>query len=747
MRRAFGLALSLAALMLLSARAAQEAPPVPPPDEAEAPANPEPAAPAAREKAPPSKEVGRLIRVPLPITGNADTQVKRAVQKTLAELKPADSRPVLVFEFATIDNQSGQGSDFSRALALARYLSSRELSEVKTVAYIPQAVKGHAVLVAMACEEIIMGPEATIGRAGQDEPAEEAIDPTVRSGYSEIANRRRTVPAAVALAMLDKNVEVLKVETEVSPEFVLRSELDELKKNHAIQNQQPLNRPGEFAQFTGREARELGFVKYLADDRDALARALSLSTEMLRDDPSLAGQWRPVRIPLKGPITPQLAQRTQRMIDDQIREQDANFVCLWIDSPGGSLQGSLDLANYLADLNPAKVRTVAFVPAEARADAALIAMACDQLAMTPDAVLGGAGAVDLAPEEVLITRETVRDHLAPKKERNWSLIAALVDPDTRVFRYTHKLDGAVAYFCQSELDQQADPTAWTRGEEVTTPGRSLRVKGDTAHELGLSQNTVQDFAAVQQIYGIENELVVAEPGWAHFLVDWLADPTLAWLLLLIGGAALYAELQSPGIGIGGFVAGVCFLLYFWSKHLGGTADWLEVLLFAAGVACILLEMFVLPGTAIFGLGGGLLIITSLVLASQTFVVPHNDYQLAQLRDSLVGLIAVFAGVVVVAVLIRRYLPYTPFFNHVMLEPPSGAELEDISHREALVNLDHLLGHQGTTTTQLTPSGKARFGHELVDVIADGEVIAKGAQVTVVEVQGNRVVVRSAAGNV
>ena len=49
----------------------------------------------------------------------------------------------------------------------------------------------------------------------------------MRSGYREIANRRRTIPGEVALGMLDKNVEVLKVETEVSPEFVLRSELDE----------------------------------------------------------------------------------------------------------------------------------------------------------------------------------------------------------------------------------------------------------------------------------------------------------------------------------------------------------------------------------------------------------------------------------------------------------------------------------------------------------------------------------------
>jgi membrane-bound ClpP family serine protease len=697
---------------------------------------------AADNPAPAARQVGRLVRVPLPITGNADTQVKRAAQKALSEMRPDGARPVLVFEFASGANQTGQGSDFSRALALARYLSSRELAEAKTVAYIPNTLKGHAVLVAMACEEIIMAPEAQLGEAGIDEPAEEAIDPTVRSGYFEIANRRRTIPAQVALGMLDKNVEVLKVETEVSPEFVLRGELDDLKAKHTIQNQKVLNRPGAWARFTGREARELGFVKYLAADRAALAKALSLSPTMLDDDPSLSGDWRPVRIPLKGAITAGLVTRVQRMIDDQIRGQDANFICLWIDSPGGSLVDSMNLANYLAELDRSTVRTVAYVPAEARADAALVALACDQLVMNHDAILGGSGAADISGEEVLVAREMIRDRLGPRKSRTWSLVAALVDPDTRVFRYTHKRDGTTAYFCDAELSTQADPEAWTKGDEVSTPGRALRIKGDRAQELGLARDTVADFAGFKQIYGLDQELVLAEPGWADYLIDALAAPYVAMLLLLIGGAALYAELQAPGIGVGGFIAGICFLLYFWSKHLDGTAGWLEVLLFGAGVCCILLEMFVLPGTAIFGLGGGLLIIASLVLASQTFVLPHNDYQLAQLRDSLLGLIGVGAGIVVLAMLMRRYLPHAPFFSHVMLEPPSDAELEDLAHREALVDFEHLLGHQGVATTQLTPSGKARFGGQLVDVIADGEVIGRGSEVVVVEVQGNRVVVRS-----
>jgi len=92
-------------------------------------------------------------------------------------------------------------------------------------------------------------------------------DPTVRSGYSEIANRRRTIPAEVALAMLDKNLELLKVETEVSPEFVLKGDLETLKQKHTIQSQKVLSPPGQFALFTGSEARSEGFAKYLAADR------------------------------------------------------------------------------------------------------------------------------------------------------------------------------------------------------------------------------------------------------------------------------------------------------------------------------------------------------------------------------------------------------------------------------------------------------------------------------------------------
>ena len=45
-----------------------------------------------------------------------------------------------------------------------------------------------------------------------------------------------------------------------------------------------------------------------------------------------------------------------------------------------------------------------------------------------------------------------------------------------------------------------------------------------------------------------------------------------------------------------------------------------------------------------------------------------------------------------------------------------------------------------TTTKLVPSGKARFGDDIVEVISEGDFIPKDAQIVVSEVRGNRVLV-------
>jgi membrane-bound serine protease (ClpP class) len=81
------------------------------------------------------------------------------------------------------------------------------------------------------------------------------------------------------------------------------------------------------------------------------------------------------------------------------------------------------------------------------------------------------------------------------------------------------------------------------------------------------------------------------------------------------------------------------------------------------------------------------------------------------------------------------------FSNMVLTPPSIEEQSLISERESLARLDHLLGARGLSLTPLLPGGKARIGDELVDVLTDGEFVDRGQPVEVVEVRGNRIVVR------
>lgn len=689
------------------------------------------------------RRVGRTIKLRMPIDGKTYSRTRRFVRRALEDARENDLRLVLIFEFDVYADQEefGRGSEFGSAYELANFLSGPELNAATTVAYVPDSIQGHAALAILACDEIIMAPEAEIGVAGADE---QAINPALLSAYREIALRRKTIPVEVALALLDPAREVYEVETEVSREYVSAEGLDELKQRRTIESSRVLFPAGQAGRFTGTEGRRLGFVSYLASNPQEVARALELPPEAVEEDPSLGGDWRAVRVDLRGPIDAELSTQLQRLIQEEISINDVNFVCLWIDSPGGSPADAMQLANFLAfDLDPGSVRSVAYVPNEARSDAAIVALACDQVVIDPEAILGGSGAYDLSEEEIDQLRQSIRESLAPRKSRSWSLMVAMIDPNLDVFRYSRK--GDVEYFSEAELAEQANPDAWKQGERVTTPGEPLQVDGETAEEYRLATHTVDSFVGFKRLYGLENDPALLEPGWADFLIEALASPGVAILLLIIAGVAAYAELQSPGIGIGGFLATICFLLFFWSRYLGGTAGWLEALLFLAGVSFLLLEVFVLPGFGVFGLGGGALVLVSLILASQTFIVPHNEYQFAQLQRSLLVLAGAGVGIVAVALALRRWLPHAPIFNQMFLPPPTDEEAQMISRRESLVGFDDsLVGKRGVTTTQLTPSGKAKFGDQWVDVITDGLLIEPGVEIVVVEVHGNRVIVEPTA---
>jgi membrane-bound serine protease (ClpP class) len=746
-----------------------------------------PPAVEAKGGEPASKGAGNglaaLVRIKLPLVAGSDAGLKLAITRARDQLvqdarNQADGRrPTLVLEIvpATNTENNGAGSEFEPAYALARLLTSRDLSDVKTVAWLPRSIQGHGVLVAMACEEIVMASDAEIGGAGVDEPVEEGgPSETVIAAYRETAGTRLTIPAALAVGMIDSSVEVVQIESGEGLRFVLRDEVEDFRRDHEVIKEDVLKPAGALARFTGREGRQFGFVKYLAAEKKDVARALAVPAESLTEDRVMMAAWQAIVIDIKGEVTPQTASQFKTLVTNRV-SAGVNWVGVRIDSVGGDLPACLDIAATLASFDPNTVRTVAYVPVEARGGAAVIALACDQLVMHPTATLGAGPQAALAepaqppaagdmrqlppagggrrqrpqpPQaqdeavQLAAAVASIRDSLAARTERSWSLLAAMLDARIDLANYRNKATGEERVMSGEEAAALPDAVNWNRGAALAANNAPLALSGAQAAAASVAWHTVDNFDQLKRLYGIERVETV-EPNWALTLVQALASPGLATFLLFIGFIGLYIELKTPGVGVGGVISLLAFMLFFWANYLEGTAGSLEILMFVCGLVLLLLEVFVAPGVGIFGLTGGLMVLFSLVLASQTFVIPHTEAEFEQVTESMGLVVAAGVGMVVLALALRKFLPKAPIFNRLVLEPPAPEERITLSHREATADFSHLVGRVGEAITDLLPAGKALIDEELIDVIAQGEPIDRGQAVVVVSAHANRVVVRPA----
>lgn len=678
-----------------------------------------------------------LIPVPLPLTGNADQVLKASVSQALASMDVGERRGVMIFEFRARDVSSVGSTDFERALSLARFLASDEFRRVRTVAFVTDTLEGHAVLPVLACEEIVIHPDVQFGAAGRDE---RSIDATMRAAYQDVAERNRTVPVPIVLGMLDRQLKVVEVQlVGGGTRYVLGDELEALREEAEVWKENTISPAGELLTLTGSEMRvKPGFATQLAIDRKELADVLQLPPNAIRENVVVDQAWRAVQIEIKGRITSRSADEVIRQVRTIERKGRANLLCLTIDSPGGPAAPAMKLVNLLTGLDSNTLRTVAFVDGEARSVAALVALAADETYATEDAVLGGPGDTVIARDELDALLPPVQE-MARIQNRDWSLPLGLVDRGLEVYRYTREGTGTQRYFCPEEVATRQDADEWQRGNAIDL---QQGLTGLKAQELGLINRCADGFESVLGEFHIEEEVPLAQRSSVVSAIERLAGQTwFARTLLFIAFFALISEASAPGIGVAGFASGLCFLLFFWCQFLNGTAGWLELLLFAGGLTCIALEIFVIPGFGVFGAGGGVMVLVSIVLASQTFIIPRNSYQFEQLPHSVMTMAVACGGMMAAMWIMRKFLAESWLFRRLMLTPPSE-ELE-LDRLESMVDWEHLMGKMGVTTTQLTPSGKARFGDDVVNVISDGMVVPKSTEVRVVEVRGNRVLVEPA----
>lgn len=429
-------------------------------------------------------------------------------------------------------------------------------------------------------------------------------------------------------------------------------------------------------------------------------------------------------------------------------ESGVDVIIFDIHSPGGATLVTFELMDMVR--NAKNIETVAYIGKDAISGAALLSLSMDTILMKPDARIGDAGEIVMGEDGVYrytpaksrsILAQKVRD-TADATGRPIALAEKMTDKDMVVFEATHKSTGEKRFLSDKELAAMEDADDWDVGKPIREAGKDMFfvANGRRAVELGIADQLVSGKADLARVLNVQSPIPEEQRSWVDTFVLLLNMKFFTFLLLLAGLTALALELSAPGLGVGGFLSLLCFGLFFWSRFLGGTSGWLEVLLFVIGLLCIAAEIFVIPGFGVAGILGLALMLGSLVMASDRFSMPGDQADWTAFGDDLMTVLGAFLAFLVAAFFLTSYMGKIPGLSrltlHVDLAP------EDTYFTESAPTWQRVeIGQAGTTVSPLRPSGRIQVDDMLIDVVSEGDYVDVGQPVQVIAKQGNRVVVR------
>lgn len=413
---------------------------------------------------------------------------------------------------------------------------------------------------------------------------------------------------------------------------------------------------------------------------------------------------------IEGVIDLGLAPFVRRVLDEAAAA-GAAAVVLEINTLGGRVDAAVVIRDVLLG---SPLTTVAFIDKRAISAGALISLAARTIVMADGSTIGAATPVQAGADGAQPVSEKTMSYMrkefratAESRGRPLLIAEAMVDPDVVIPGVVEKGKLLTLTTTEALEHKVADARA------DTLPGVLDHLRLGRAEVRWVSEN------------------------WAERVVRFLTHPILSSALMTIGMLGIIVELRTPGFGVPGALGITSLALFFWGHWLVRLAGWEELLLVAAGLVLLALELFVIPGFGVAGilgvvaLGGGLTL--SLVGAGATW-----DLVLGALGRVALSALLALGGFAV----LLRFLPRLPVGRRLVLDTALGAltgEAPDTPDDR------RWLGKHGTAGSPLRPAGVADIEGERVDVVSRGEYIEAGDPIEVVRVEGNRIVVRRARG--
>ncbi|MDD5458914.1 MAG: NfeD family protein [Phycisphaerae bacterium] len=437
------------------------------------------------------------------------------------------------------------------------------------------------------------------------------------------------------------------------------------------------------------------------------------------------------------------------------------YIFYEIQTYGGLVASADDISKFLILDTNKKVDTAAFVTSEAISAGAIISTACKDIIMLENTTIGDAAPITMGAKLEGVEREKtesfVRAMFARAAQANHYpevLLKAMVSIQVEVWRAKNLKTGEFEFFETKDLPN--DPNAYDiAGKELVVKNDELlTLTAAKAHEFGIARAVVQNldeaiaFLEKRDNVTFTEPPVVLETNWSEEMVRWVSSPTVAGILVMLAMLGVYMELNTPGVGLPGLLAVVCFTILIGSRYLIGLANWLEVVIFAVGIILLLVEVFVLPGFGIAGTLGILCILAGIfgmLIKNPPDKIPwpQTDLDWQVFTNGAMIIFGGFLAFIVLAVVFSKIAPRLEFLSGFSLKPSdtaSGGETQKTEIDSLKLNLQKI-GDTGQVITTLRPVGRVKFASRIVDAVAEGEFIEKGANVQIVEIHGNRIVVK------
>jgi membrane-bound serine protease (ClpP class) len=368
-------------------------------------------------------------------------------------------------------------------------------------------------------------------------------------------------------------------------------------------------------------------------------------------------------------------------VDDFIRESitraksnGARALIIQLDTPGGLLSSTRTIVKEMLGAQVPIMVHVAPSGAGAGSAGVFITMAAHIAAMAPATNIGAAHPVAGGGQEVKgVMGEKIENFtasfsetIAQKRGRNTEWAIEAVRRSVSITE-TDALKKKVIDIIAKDIDdllRQAD------GRKVDLDGRvtTLSVKGANVvrHEMSLKQR----------------------------IVNAIADPNIAYMLLMAGILGLYMEFSNPGVMFPGVTGAICLVMALISLQLL-SFNYAGLILILLGIALLVGEAF-MPSFGVLGIGG----VISLALGSfLLFDTPNSDLT------------------------IDRTIVYTAVATMATLVLAIGYLVFRSQKAKPTLGMDGLIGEIGEVRATLSPSGKVFVHGEYwnAQTQADGQI--------------------------